>query len=165
MDVRVSPLPPEDNDAALVLWEVCVRATHHFVTEEHIQQYKGLVREALEERPLEVYGLYGPRAGAQGSLLAIMGVEPKEAMLGMLFVAADQRGRGYGRILVRRALELGVRKVDVNEQNLDARVFYERMGFVVRGVSPLDGVGNPYPLIHMELVNAGCADGEYGSNP
>lgn len=168
MDVRVCPLRPQDNAAALALWEGSVRATHHFVDGRHIQQYKEMVRQTLEQRPLDVYGLYEGAGGADGAaeveeqggrLLAIMGVEPEEAMLGMLFVADGQRGLGYGRVMIRHALEMGVRRVDVNEQNLDARVFYERMGFAARGVAPLDGVGNPYPLVHMELVNPDCVHG------
>lgn len=42
-------------------------------------------------------------------------------------------------------------KVDVNEQNPDDIGFYKRLGFSLVGRSPLDGQGNPFPLIHMEL--------------
>ena len=34
-------------------------------------------------------------------------------------------------------------------QNPQAQAFYERFGFRVVGRSPLDGQGNPYPLLHM----------------
>ena len=32
----------------------------------------------------------------------------------------------------------------------DVRAFYERLGFVVRGRSPTDDAGRPYPLLHLE---------------
>lgn len=42
-------------------------------------------------------------------------------------------------------------KVDVNEQNNHALGFYEHIGFKVVGRSPLDGQGEPYPILHMAL--------------
>jgi len=39
---------------------------------------------------------------------------------------------------------------DVNEQNGQAIGFYESMGFLRVGRSPVDGQGRPYPLIHLE---------------
>lgn len=44
------------------------------------------------------------------------------------------------------------RKVDVNEQNPQARGFYEHMGFAAYARSPLDGAGLPFPIVHMELI-------------
>jgi hypothetical protein len=41
--------------------------------------------------------------------------------------------------------------VDVNEQNGQAVGFYLRMGFATEGRSELDGMGKPYPLLHMRL--------------
>jgi putative acetyltransferase len=39
--------------------------------------------------------------------------------------------------------------VDVNEQNVAARGFYEALGFAVVGRSPMDDTGRPYPILHM----------------
>jgi putative acetyltransferase len=39
--------------------------------------------------------------------------------------------------------------VDVNEQNEPARRFYEALGFVAAGRSPLDDNGLPYPILHL----------------
>jgi putative acetyltransferase len=41
--------------------------------------------------------------------------------------------------------------VDVNEQNDQAVGFYRRMGFEVAGRSAVDGLGQPFPLLHMRL--------------
>lgn len=39
----------------------------------------------------------------------------------------------------------------MNEQNPQASGFYRHYGFVITGRSPLDGQGNPFPLLHMKL--------------
>lgn len=68
----------------------------------------------------------------------------------MLFVHADTRGRGVGRALLDHAVrELGVRTVDVNEQNEQAVGFYAHSGFTVTARSETDGEGRPYPLLHL----------------
>lgn len=70
----------------------------------------------------------------------------------MLFVDADRRGRGFGRRLLSYAVEqLGMKKVDVNEQNAQAVGFYEHMGFRTVARSERDGDGKDYPLLHMRL--------------
>jgi putative acetyltransferase len=70
----------------------------------------------------------------------------------MLFLVPKSRGKGIGRMLLEFAVaELGVNKVDVNEQNSAAVGFYEHMGFKAVGRSPVDGEGKPFPLLHMEL--------------
>mgnify|MGYP005754173287 FL=1 len=45
----------------------------------------------------------------------------------------------------------GVRRLTVNEQNPQARIFYEHMGFRVYKKTDCDEQGNPYPLLYMEL--------------
>jgi putative acetyltransferase len=42
--------------------------------------------------------------------------------------------------------------VDVNEQNVAARGFYEACGFVVEGRSEVDDQERPYPLLHLRLA-------------
>ena len=71
----------------------------------------------------------------------------------MLFVASAYRVRSVGKQLLSYATNtLGVRKLDVNEQNEQAVGFYKHQRVVVTGRSPLDGHGNPFPLLHMELA-------------
>lgn len=47
--------------------------------------------------------------------------------------------------------ELGITHVDVNEQNTQARSFYEHKGFEVIGRSETDEQGEPFPILHMRL--------------
>lgn len=69
----------------------------------------------------------------------------------MLFLDPAYINRGIGGLLLRHAIELGARKVDVNEYNIQAIGFYEHYGFVVVSRSDLDDFGNPCPILRMEL--------------
>ena len=76
----------------------------------------------------------------------------------MLFVEPGLRGRGIGTALLDEfAARHPAILLDVNEQNTAARIFYARRGFEVVGRSPLDGAGQPYPLLHLRRVRAGGA--------
>ena len=103
-----------------------------------------LVRDGLSAVPLiaarDVRGRIDGFAGVAGD------------MLEMLFVHARARGRGIGRALLLRAVDAGVTRLDVNEQNPDGLGFYRHMGFEVVGRSPVDGQGRPFPLLHMSLA-------------
>ena len=58
----------------------------------------------------------------------------------MLFIDADQRGKGVGKALLTHAETLHDElQLDVNEQNPQASGFYRHYGFVITGRSPLDG--------------------------
>lgn len=54
----------------------------------------------------------------------------------MLFLKPASRGKGIGKILLKHAIEKqNIKKVDVNEQNLQAIGFYGHLGFKVVGIS------------------------------
>ena len=77
-----------------------------------------------------------------------MGVE--NGSLEMLFIAPDERGKGLGRLLIQYGIEnYAVERLTVNEQNPQAKGFYEHMGFQVYKRTELDEQGNPYPLLYM----------------
>ena len=72
----------------------------------------------------------------------------------MLFVSNDSRGYGIGKKLVDYAIKvLNVNYVDVNEQNPQAVGFYEHMGFQTFKKSEFDEQGNPFPILHMKLID------------
>lgn len=132
-----------DHPAIVEVWEASVRATHRFLSEEDIQFFKPLVRDEF----LAAVELYCVK-GAGGRVLGFLGVA--EGKIEMLFLDPASRGKGLGRLLVRFALdELGADQVDVNEQNPSALGFYEYMGFRVVNRSPVDGMGKPFPILHM----------------
>ncbi len=128
----------------LDVWESSVRATHLFLSDKEIQNIKAYVPQALQG----VAHLVTAQDG-DGRPAAFMGVN--EQMLEMLFVAPRERGKGVGKALLQYGMEqFGVSRLAVNEQNPQAKGFYEHMGFQVYRRTELDEQGNPYPLLYME---------------
>ncbi len=127
------------------IWERAVRATHHFLKEEDILQYK----ELIYNKYLDLVDLYG-FVDEKGVLSGFVGISGEAIQL--LFVDANKRGTGVGKRLVAYAVrEKGSKTVDVNEQNQQAVRFYEHLGFVTTGRFPVDDAGKPYPILSMEL--------------
>ena len=126
------------------VWEASVRATHHFLKEEDIQLFKPLIlNEYLYA--VDVYTIKNEKA----SITGFLGTAADK--LEMLFVHPASRGKGIGQTLLRFAIDqLGINKVDVNEQNSQAVGFYQHFGFRMVGRSERDGMGKPYPLLQME---------------
>ena len=135
----------EEFSALLETWESSVRETHAFLSEADIAALRPRVLEGLE-----AVSLWIAREG--GRIAGFAGI--RGDMLEMLFVRAEARGQGLGSALIRRVLEEGATRLDVNEQNPQAVGFYERMGFERVGRSALDGQGRPFPLLHMRLKTA-----------
>ena len=128
----------------LALWERSVRASHTFLSLSEIASIRESVPQALAEIPHLVI------ARDRGGLLGFLGAEG--ARLEMLFLEPEARGRGVGAALVRYGLrQFALTEVTVNEQNPEARGFYEHMGFRVYRRAPLDEQGRPYPLLYMKL--------------
>lgn len=147
MQVRdeISSVQEEDFDQVVQVWEDSVRATHHFLTEADIQYFKPLVRGKY----LYLVTLAGVRDQA-GEVVGFVGVA--EEKIEMLFIDPAWRGKGIGRRLLNHAVErMGATLVDVNEQNEQAVGFYLRMGFEIERRSEVDGMGKPFPLLHMRL--------------
>ena len=134
-----------DHPALVALWERSVRATHDFLTEADIVALRPLVREALRDDALELWVLT-ERADVSIGFMGLAGHD-----IAALFLEPARRGQGGGRRLVAYAQQRrdGDLTVDVNEQNPAARGFYEALGFVVVGRSPLDDGGRPFPVLHM----------------
>ncbi|WP_238578648.1 acetyltransferase [Inquilinus limosus] len=143
MTIAIRAGRPDDHPALLDIWLRAVRATHGFLTEDRIQALLPLLRD----RYLAAVELW-VAAGADGAPEGFMGLDGSKAE--MLFVDPDRHGRGTGRALLAHAAALkGDLTLDVNEQNPGALAFYRRCGFRQTGRSPLDGQGQPFPLIHM----------------
>lgn len=128
------------------LWDKSVRASHHFLAEVDIRHLTPFVGEAIRgvETLLVMYRGNRP--------LAFMGVENRK--IEMLFVAPGCFGNGFGKQLVRIAIEqYGVCYVDVNEQNPQAEGFYRHLGFRTFERTETDEQGNPFPILKMKLEN------------
>lgn len=145
MPFALDPAQPADHAAMLTVWEASVRATHHFVSEADIQLFRPLVKQAFTHTIALVCA-----RDANQNVLGFVGVA--EGKIEMLFVDPAWRGQGVGKQLLRHAMEtLKATQLDVNEQNGQAVGFYMHEGFIVAGRSAVDGLGKPYPLLHMQL--------------
>ena len=86
----------------------------------------------------------------RGIPAAFMGIDGRK--LEMLFVSDKERGRGFGKALLGYGMDAyGVNELAVNEQNPQAKGFYERMGFQVFKRTDCDEQGDSYPLLYMKL--------------
>ena len=141
--VEVKERTPDLIKGLLEVWENSVRATHLFLSDSEIQSLKKYVPQALNE----VLHLLIAE-DESGRAVAFMGVEA--GSLEMLFIAPEERGKGLGRRLIQYGIKkYSVEKLTVNEQNPQAKGFYEHMGFQVYKRTDLDEQGNPYPLLYM----------------
>lgn len=126
------------------VWERSVKATHSFLPDTAREELKKIVPGLLAKVP-HLTAVEDDR----GALTGFMGTDGQE--LEMLFLAPEARGRGLGRQLLEYGIQtFGVSQLGVNEQNPQARGFYERMGFAVCGRTETDGMGNPFPILRME---------------
>jgi len=139
----------QENYAELVeVWEASVRETHDFLPEANLFFLKSLM---ISDFLPMVSIAYAP--DEQGAIAGFVGVAEKKVE--MLFIKPQNRGQGVGKTLLRYAVcELNADCVDVNEQNPSALGFYLKQGFEVIGRSSVDGMGKPFPLLHMKLANA-----------
>ena len=129
----------------ITVWEASVRATHQFLSDEHIMALKPLILahyfDAVDLRVAKC---------DSDNIIGFIGVA--EENIEMLFVAPEFFNQGVGSHLLQYAIEnQQAKKVDVNEQNPAAVGFYQHLGFRIVARSPLDGQGQPFPLLHMQL--------------
>lgn len=129
----------------LAVWESSVKATHLFLSEDEIKNIKNYVPQALKEIPhLTIL------ENENQIPVGFMGIV--EQHLEMLFVSHEERGKGYGKELLKYGIEkYEINDLAVNEHNPSAKGFYEHMGFEVYKRTECDEQGNPYPLLYMKL--------------
>lgn len=127
------------------VWEKSVRETHLFLSGEEIEEIKKFVPTALIAVPHLLV-----ETDKNAMPVAFMGID--DGKLEMLFIAPEERGRGLGRKLLGYGMtKYGIKELVVNEQNPQAKGFYEHIGFKVRERSEMDEQGNPYPILFMEI--------------
>lgn len=149
MNIRIADM--EDRDSLLLeqllnVWENSVRATHLFLAEADMEDIKKYVPQALRDISHLIVAENG-----QGVPAAFMGIEGQK--LEMLFISPEETGRGLGRKLLQYGMQnFSINTLGVNEQNPQAKEFYERMGFQVYKGTDHDEQGNPYPVLYMRLV-------------
>ncbi len=79
-----------------------------------------------------------------------MGIE--DTKLEMLFIKNSERRKGLGKRLLNYGIKnYNIDELVVNEQNPNAKGFYEHLGFRVYKRSEKDEQGNSYPILYMKL--------------
>ena len=116
------------------IWEKSVRTTHLFLPDA-LKNISHLVIAKCNDMSV-----------------AFMGIEGQK--LEMLFVSPKKRGKGIGKKLVEYGIKnFSINELAVNEQNPQAKGFYEHLGFKVYKRSEVDEQGNHYPILYMQLNN------------
>ena len=124
---QVRPAGPRDLARVLDIWYEANCQAHSFIPAAYWLEKRPLVAGLLPEAQLLVW----EEAGQVAGFLGLQG-----DYLAGIFVQPGQQGRGIGRQLLQRAMELRDRlTLDVYEENPRARAFYLRMGFVAAGRS------------------------------
>ncbi|MGB2552908.1 GNAT family N-acetyltransferase [Campylobacter sp. MOP51] len=147
-EIKIVKVAKRDEDLLekiFEIWSKSVGKTHLFLSEEEIKKIAEYVARALKE----VQNLL-VAVGTGSEPLGFAGINDNK--LEMLFVAPENFKKGIGKSLLQVALkEYSVNEVCVNEQNPNARGFYEKMGFEVYRRTPFNEQGAPYPLLYMRL--------------
>ena len=144
---RLDSLQKKEHPVLLTIWEASVKATHDFLQDGDVEVFKKIIQENDIFSHVDITCA----RNQQGDIVGFMGVSGNS--LEMLFISPLVMKQGVGKMLLLHAINhLGITKVDVNEQNVEATKFYEHFGFTVINRSELDGTGKPYPILHMELT-------------
>ncbi len=142
---ELTTISDNEMNQLVATWESSVTATHQFLSPKEIADIKQYVSQAFRGVQHLIVALENDR------IKALMGIN--DTKLEMLFVAASERGKGIGSQLLQYGMtQYYIDELAVNEQNPNARGFYEHMGFKVVSRSPLDEQGNPYPILKMKRI-------------
>ncbi|NUY80557.1 GNAT family N-acetyltransferase [Flavobacterium sp. MAH-1] len=145
-DICVQNAVEADYPELFAVWENSVKATHDFLSPDDFEFFREMVRTGDVFRSVPIL----KSVRQNGRIIAFLGVFDEN--LEMLFIHDDFRGKGVGKFLIGFALNhLGVRKVEVNKDNVRAVGFYERFGFKTYKETATDGLGKPYPLLYMAI--------------
>lgn len=143
--ITLRPSRSDDGIRVIEIWRTAVDATHDFLTSKDRLELDEMVCGFLLQVPLWL------AVDSQDFPLGFMLIS--DGHMDALFVDPAHHGLGIGAALVHHGLSLHPKMTtDVNEQNVQAIGFYERMGFHKIGRSPLDNQGRAYPIIHLEYV-------------
>ncbi|WP_409417212.1 GNAT family N-acetyltransferase [Flavobacterium sp. PS2] len=144
MKTEIQPYNDKFKEQMILVWENSVRATHNFLVPSDIDYYKKIV-SSIDFNSFSVFCLT-----EADTVLGFIGIA--ENKIEMLFLAPEHIGKGLGKTLMNFAInELGVNKVDVNEQNHNAINFYSKFGFLPYDRTDKDDEGKEYPILKMKL--------------
>ena len=141
--IELQDRPPILVQQLLGIWEKSVKATHLFLSDWEIQRIQHDVPQALTAVAHLIMA-----ETEDGLPIAFMGIEGDT--LEMLFLTPEEMGKGIGKCLMQYGIEhYKIQELTVNEQNPQAKGFYEHIGFQAYKRSEYDQQVLPYPLVFM----------------
>ena len=144
--IEINELNPILIEQLFEVWDKSVRETHLFLSDSEIKNIAQYIPQALNSIAHLIIAVNN-----EMKPVAFMGIEKRK--LEMLFISPQYRGQGLGKQLLHYGMEnYSVNELGVNEQNPQAKSFYEHMGFQVYKRTDTDEQGNPYPILYMRLV-------------
>lgn len=144
--IEVSKTNPVLIEQLVEIWDKSVRETHLFLSDAEIKNIENYIPQALDSIAHLIIAV-----NDEQKPVAFMGIE--ERKLEMLFILPEYRKKGLGKQLLQYGIETySVNELGVNEQNPQAKGFYEHMGFQAYKRTQTDEQGNPYPILYMRLV-------------
>lgn len=146
MTIEIQPAYPKDYPKLEAIWSRSVLATHDFLQRDDYEEIKA----NLIAHYFPAVNLYQAVDLDSQKIVGFLGV--LEGNVEMLFIDADARGKGIGTQLLNFAIQNHqATRVDVNEQNHQAVVFYKHYGCTLIQRNPLDSAGKPYPILMLQL--------------
>ncbi|MCL2791488.1 MAG: GNAT family N-acetyltransferase [Spirochaetaceae bacterium] len=126
------------------IWEKAAKDTSDFLKVENVEFYrKYKMPYYFDQISFFAY------IDQKGKMKGFLGVSKEK--IEMLFVDDKSRRKGIGKKLMDFAINnLKICKVDVNEQNKNAVLFFNSLGFKVIGSSETDKEGKIYPVLCLE---------------
>lgn len=139
MPTEIRKVGPSEHHKLLTVWEASVRASHDFLQEQDIEDYKSLLANTYFNQ-LDLYILE-----QENQIKGFIGLSTGKIQL--LFIEPRAFRKGYGTLLINFAVKKkGAYQVDVNSQNVNAYQFYKQAGFRVFRRFEFDGAGKAYPV-------------------
>lgn len=134
---------PEEYATCLRIWERSVNASHAFLNEKDLDAIKNTLPAYFSALNVQIWSFKGKDIGFSAT---------NDHHLEMLFIDPDYFHKGYGSKIIEKLIKsYSIISVDVNEENHEAFRFYSKHGFVLISRSEHDGMGKPYPLLHLKL--------------
>ena len=144
--IEINELNPILIEQLFEVWDKSVRETHLFLSDSEIKNIAQYIPQALNSIAHLIIAVNNEKKP-----VAFMGIEKRK--LEMLFISPQYRGQGLEKQLLHYGMEnYSINELGVNEQNPQAKSFYEHMGFQVYKRTDTDEQGNPYPILYMRLV-------------
>ncbi|KEK24026.1 GNAT family N-acetyltransferase [Bacillus gaemokensis] len=132
-----------DYNIILNLWEKSVTATHSFLSFDDKQEIKREIPLYFPHLDVRIWYV-------ENSLIGFSAINQNH--LEMLFLDPNEIGKGYGKQIIQLLINnFGVKTVDVNKDNENAKKFYLKNGFSIVSEQPTDDSGRPYPILHLKL--------------